>query len=319
MRRYNICLAFTGPATPLLLPRCHWMKPQSPPCKNIGAMQASAANKSCGPAELEIEKKFAIRDEQSAKEMEQKLASLGFIISRREEFVDYYFDLPAPRWHFSLQDCWFRYREKKIKIMNDWGWRGAWQVKRGKKEEHTGARDNDGMTTYEEFQGKQAKELILAKLNALEALDDNTSGFDVTPPEFAYDIPHLAGAESLVPFARLETFRTCYTTAEGEFSNLKVDVDKTDFGYMVGEVEAVLTADGTNDKEQVIAAKEKIRQLVDLISECDNESDNASMAAMAGSGERISILPVLGKLEYYLINHSREHYDACVKAGILMN
>ena len=264
-------------------------------------------------SELEIEKKFAIPDAETANKMKQTLTSLGFQISLKEEFVDWYFDLPAPRWHFSLQDCWFRYRERKVKIMNNWGWRGAWQVKRGKKEEHggIGARENDGMTVYEELQGKHAKALILdmlAKLNGAEALDTISD-----PPPSAinshysgYDIPYLAGAESLVPFARLETFRTSYETTDndGEFCALKVDIDITDFGYMVGEVEAVLN-DVSEDKAKVEAAKEKIRKLVDLISSSEDESD-ASTAA-------------LGKLEFYLINNQRDHYDACVKSGVMMN
>ena len=72
-----------------------------------------------GP-ELEIEKKFSIPDAEAAKKMEKRLASLGFEVTRREDFVDWYFDLPAPHWHFSLMDCWFRYREKKVKVVNNW-------------------------------------------------------------------------------------------------------------------------------------------------------------------------------------------------------
>jgi hypothetical protein len=90
--------------------------------------------------ELEIEKKFAVGDQTTT-----ILKSYGFDIVQKEEFVDWYFDLPAPHWRFCLDDCWFRYREKKVKVMNNWGWRGAWQVKRGRK----GTREADGMTTYE--------------------------------------------------------------------------------------------------------------------------------------------------------------------------
>ena len=89
--------------------------------------------------EIEIEKKFAVNEQTP-----EVLKSYDFNVVQREEFVDWYFDLPAPQWKFCLDDCWIRYREKKVKITNDWGWRGAWQVKRGKK-----GRDTDGMTTYE--------------------------------------------------------------------------------------------------------------------------------------------------------------------------
>jgi len=100
-------------------------------------MSASSAE---SDVEIEIEKKFAVNDQTSA-----ILKSYGFDVVQKEEFVDWYFDLPAPQWKFCLDDCWFRYREKKVKVMNNWGWRGAWQVKRGRK----GIRETDGMTTYE--------------------------------------------------------------------------------------------------------------------------------------------------------------------------
>ena len=88
--------------------------------------------------EIEIEKKFAVNDKTA-----EVLKSYGFDVVQNEEFVDWYFDLAEPK--FCLEDCWFRYREKKVKMMNNWGWRGAWQVKRGQK----GTRENDGITTYE--------------------------------------------------------------------------------------------------------------------------------------------------------------------------
>lgn len=266
-----------------------------------------------GP-ELEIEKKFSIPDAEAAKKMEKRLASLGFEVTRREDFVDWYFDLPAPHWHFSLMDCWFRYREKKVKVMNNWGWKGAWQVKRGQKKEDGGddTMENDGMTVYEELQGKDAKELILnmiAELGDISSVDETSSSSASNNMHYDHDIPYLAGAERLVPFARLETFRTCYETTKSdeEFSSLKVDVDKTNFGHMVGEVEAVIKDDDADDKMQVDAAKKQITKLVNLISsECATTSTTApdSMAA-------------IGKLEYYLMNNQPEHYNACVKAGVI--
>ena len=266
-----------------------------------------------GP-ELEIEKKFSIPDAEAANKMEQRLASLGFEVTHKEHFVDWYFDLPAPHWHFSLMDCWFRYREKKVKVLKNWGWKGAWQVKRGQKKEDGGdnTMENDGMTVYEELQGKDAKELILNMLaelgDIIPAVDEtmsSSSASNTNNMHYDHDIPYLAGSERLVPFARLETFRTCYeaTNSDGEFSSLKVDVDKTNFGHMVGEVEAVIKDDDADDKMQVDAAKKQISTLVDLIcAKATTTTD--SMAA-------------IGKLEYYLMNNQPEHYNACVKAGVI--
>ena len=100
-------------------------------------MSASAESNN---VEIEIEKKFSVNDQTSA-----ILKSYGFDVVAQREFVDWYFDLPAPQWKFCLDDCWFRYRELKVKVLNNWGWRGAWQVKRGRK----GTQGTDGITTYE--------------------------------------------------------------------------------------------------------------------------------------------------------------------------
>jgi hypothetical protein len=264
-------------------------------------------------SELEIEKKFCIPNEQAAKRLEQTLTSLGFTISHTEEFVDWYFDLPAPHWHFVLNDCWFRYREKKVKVLNNWGWRGSWQVKRGSKGE--GPRGNDdGMTVYEEFQGEEAKRLIrdmvLQHRNSFEgACDSSENDAPIDPSALnsnydGHEVPYLAGADCLAPFARIDTSRTRLEAANDmEFSNLKVDIDKTNFGHMVGEVEAVID-DCSNDKARVEAAKEQISRLVDMI---------------VSKSELESSVDAIGKLEYYLINNQRDLYDKCIEAGSLVN
>jgi hypothetical protein len=272
---------------------------------------------SSSSSELEVEKKFRIADELSATRVEGTLASLGFDrVGREEEFVDWYFDLPAPHWHFSLRDVWIRYREKKIDIAGGWGWRGAWQVKRGiRKRDDSGLQgsDGDGITVYKELQGRDAKALILDMLSESESMEalvlalgkDSSPSLSPLPclQYGEYDVPYLAGTERLVPFARLLTIRTCYldTTNEGEFYNLKVDIDRTDAGYMVGEVEAVFN-DSSVDQSEIEVAKENISKLVDLLSGNDD-----------GDGSPI------GKLEYYMIKYQRDHYDACVKSSVIIN
>jgi len=269
--------------------------------RRINSMRSSLESTSAS-SELEIEKKFSIKD---AKQVEQRLSSLGFEITHKENFVDWYFDLPAPYWHFSLQDCWFRYREKKVKVsMNNYGWRGIWQVKKGTKQKEDEDIE-DGMTVYQEVKGKEAKELILNMLGDISASAiDNVSESTSSNMKFDHDIPHLEGAERLVPFARLETFRTCYRSRSNE--DLRVDVDTTDFGHQVGEVEAILN-DSIADKEEIKKAKESISKLVDLISCRESETAAADESSMAA----------IGKLEYYLMKNHRDHYDACVEAGVI--
>ena len=263
-----------------------------------------------------MEKKFRIADELHATRVEVTLASLGFErVGSEEEFVDWYFDLPGPHWHFSLRDVWIRYRERKIGIDGGWGWRGAWQVKRGirtKDDSGQQGREGDGITVYEELQGRDAKALILDLLSESAGMEglDAALGKVLSPTRSSlpdsqydgYDVPYLAGAECLLPFARLLTKRTRYeTTNDGIFGNLKVDIDRTDVGYMVGEVEAVFE-NFSDEQSYVELAKEKISKLVDLLS-CDNEGNDSTMS----------------KLEYYMIKNQRGHYDACVKSSRILN
>ena len=130
-----------------------------------------------------------------------------------------------------------------------------------------------------------------------------TSSTDATPnsPYSTHDIPHLEGGEKLVPFARIETFRTSWK-ATTNFSGLKVDIDKADSGYMVGEVEALLSDGLSSQTEDVENEKEKIRQFVDLImleSECNAKATT------------------IGKLEFVLMKERPNLYHDCVKAGVI--
>ena len=293
---------------------------------------ASSQTTSSSPSEYEIEKKFPI-SKSSASSIEQTLTKLGFQQTHKEEFTDWYFDLPSPHWYFStLNDTWIQYRETKVKLGSSWGWRGVWQVKRGKstrrdqEDDNDSAglrlrgREDDGMTVYEEFQGKVAKAMVLDMLSRLdldEAMMAESSGSSA-PRDALYeghDVPRLDGDEILAPFARFKTFRTSWqipptsTTDEIDvtamFTGLKVDIDSTDFGYSVGEVEAVIANEDGNEAS-IEAAKEKIRTLVGMLN-CDDTSKDDNDPSMA-----------IGKLEWYLINNRRDHYDACVEAGVMM-
>lgn len=154
-----------------------------------------------------------------------------------------------------------------------------------------------------------AKQLILDMLSTATEKDakevECTTSTDATPnsPYSTHDIPHLEGGEKLVPFARIETFRTSWkaTTKDDKFSGLKVDIDKADSGYMVGEVEALLS-DGLSSQTDVENEKEKIRQFVDLLildSECNAKATT------------------IGKLEFVLMKERPNLYHDCVKAGVI--
>jgi len=157
-------------------------------------------------------------------------------------------------------------------------------------------------STKQELQGKAAKDLILDMLPEVTANESIELECKSNSKYSTHDIPYLEGGEQLVPFARVETFRTCWkaTSTVNEFSGLKVDIDKADSGYMVGEVEAL--CDGISSQEDVENEKEKIRKFVDMITR-ESERDNEATT--------------IGKLEFVLMKESPDLYNACVKAGVI--
>ena len=201
-----------------------------------------------------------------------------------------------------------------------------------------GGRESDGMTSYDEFQGEAAKDLIYEMLSKIENETGGNTNDDAsaitTMTYDGFDIPLLPGAERLlVPFARFETRRTSWqfntddaslpssSSSSMLYSGLKIDLDKTNFNYMVGEVEAVFTKEEGEDAVAVEAEKEKIRNLVDLLTAAtattavERNGNNDDI----GENSKGCMATTIGKLEFYMINNRRDHYDACVRAGVMMN
>lgn len=227
---------------------------------------------------LEIEQKFAINDECS--HVETRLTELGFSKTTEIKMVDWYFD--TPDWSLTPRDCWLRYRETP---------RGSsWQLKkRGKKHE-------GGATVYEELKDEEAIEASITLLSSSisdVSVREEYDGHAV--PKFPHPTP-----SPFVPFARIETNRQSWTfDGESEaYDGLSVDLDGTQYGYMVGEVEAVVNNDG-----DVSLAKTRIDALVKEITQDQDASNH---------------VPV-GKLEYYLIRNRPDHYKACVQGGSIQD
>ena len=222
---------------------------------------------------LEVEQKFALTD---SGDLEARLSGLGFKPDGKKTFVDWYFDTEDVR--LTTQDCWFRFR--------DMGGNGEWQLKRG-------CGENSASTVYNETEGD------VAVSNALSLLEGNTRDEPSTKSEIfdGYSIPKIPGGENcgLLPFCRLETTRSSWS-AGGEYENLVVDLDATNTGYGVGEVETVV-----GDAADIAEAKERVQSLISRITENISSDDE----------------PAVGKLEHYLINNRPEHYQACIESGVI--
>eukprot|EP00977_Amphora_coffeiformis_P006620 scaffold1428_cov159-Amphora_coffeaeformis.AAC.10 len=97
--------------------------------------------------------------------------------------------------------------------------------------------------------------------------------------------------------ARIVTHRSTWHPLEkDDLKNLIVDLDATDFGHAVGEMETLVT-----DKSQIEAARQDLQKwLKDLLGE----------AALKGP-------PPMGKLECYLSTQRPKILEVLVDAGLM--
>jgi adenylate cyclase class IV len=242
---------------------------------------------------IEVEQKFSTAN---LDKILQNMSDLGFIPGKEIKFMDWYFD--NPDFTLCKQDCWLRLRH----LSHVPGEKGLWQLKKGRRIP-IGTASGSGSTVYEELEGDQAIDIVKGLLEADEVTgnDAKSDGDDATLD--GYPMPQIPrmGEYRMKAFARIETTRsswkTCATTnkeSDEVYNNITIDIDRTDFGHTVGEVETVVTSD-----EEVDGAKALVQQVIIIIN---GEESSGS-------------LPALGKLESYLIQNRPEVYEACVKSG----
>jgi adenylate cyclase class IV len=227
---------------------------------------------------LEVEQKFQLS---KPEDLEAKLKSLGFLPKGTAFIVDWYFDTEAN--NLSVKDCWLRFREKSGNAQ--------WELKMG--------RGDQGTTVYEEIEGEQACTVacsVLSEVNYVSKDRTQRRTFE------GFLIPQLPIKDShgLHPFCRLETKRSSWfmDSSESPFSGLVVDLDTTNTGHTVGEVETLC-----KDESEVAAGKQLVESLI---------------AELTGNNGRDS-QPAIGKLENFLLNNRPEHYAACVASGVLQD
>lgn len=244
--------------------------------------------------EFELKQKFVIPTSSGVLSIENKLQDFGFQKHRTHSFTDWYFDLPSPHWCLTPDDAWLRYREYKTKEMD---MIGKWKLKLRPIKNYSKL-----ATVYEELEGDDALQKTLnilskktyANTKAMVSKEDLSR-------EWGTNIPHHEKLidTNLVPFAKFETIRSSWiSTDTKEYSNLKVDIDGTNFGFMVGEVEMMVT-----DEYRIKDASEKISTFVNNVLCCTGEED--------GSYYKTS------KLEMYLRTLSPEHYILLLTSGVI--
>lgn len=233
---------------------------------------------------LEVEQKFHF---EKASDLEKKLQKLGFDSQGAVTFVDWYFDNDANC--LSTKDHWLRYREKSGQ--------GQWELKVG--------RGHHSATVYEEIEGDGA---CLEAIKCIKesgshdrdrkgfaSLEATFDGFQI--PSFPPSIGDAATLVGLAPFCRLETQRSSWKVLDRdhEYFGLTVDLDSTNTGHTVGEVEILC------NETQVATGKARVQHLIsELCGTVEGSSGDA-----------------IGKLEHYLLNYRPEHYELCIQNGVL--
>ena len=274
---------------------------------------------------LEVEQKF-----QLGSNIEQRLQELKFQPKRTIRFVDWYYDTNDVQ--LSIRDVWVRYRGLVEPDSHDDGNtadsgnsspKGSWQIKIGKNV------PNSETTVYEELEGIDAltkAKSILSSISTIqdgEAVCDGANMFDGhETPKFSDSIvdsdSHTETLQSLAsllkPFSRIVTTRSSWVYDsdgndddgnEGEnYHGMSVDLDETNTGYGIGEVESVVAT-----ASDIPVAKQRIQSLIDQIT-APPTTDNREHEE-----EEVSKRPPLGKLEHFLFNERPAHYKACIESG----
>lgn len=275
--------------------------------------------------------------------------SLSASSSSKIQFMDWYFDTSPPdNMTFCTQDCWLRYRSLAPKVpsssssssgghldsqnLNE---ASSWELKIGKvfptttsttTTNNKAPRSNSLTTVYQELTGLDAIQKAVSMLKKRQESGSDTHHVDteeIIHQMDGYDIPNIPQslqAYGIQPFARIQTTRfqwkmdSSLSLEKGwtntEFWNtVKVDMDLTDFGYAVGEVEAIV-----HSIDQVNHAKEVIEHIVSQITSADRTARKNEYGEMVVDAEEA---PVLGKLETYLMHNQPQVYSVCVGAGVM--
>ena len=237
------------------------------------------------PRTLEVEEKFALSAE-SLPLVRARLRELMFVEGPEKRMVDWYFD--DEYCNLLRNDCWLRYR----KVGEG---EGAWQLKRGAEKDPGNSRS----TVYDELDGNNALEATRDILIDATSMNGKKQLFTPIQEQGIPLLPSSLSEFNLLPYSSIKTSRASWERSKDDSGGkIAVDLDSTDFGYAVGEVEVCVAR-----AEQVEGAKKAIRELVkDLVPRSRINEDS---------------IQVEGKLEYYLEHQQPLLYKACVDFGVL--
>lgn len=232
---------------------------ESYPHRNFENKMDRFSTKKKTDEEIEVEQKFALVSLEGVNQIEEKLKLLGFeCVGPAQRFKDSYVDVCGPPWCLTVQNYWLRYRE----YLNEAGEtiKGVLQLKFRPRSIQT----QEKQSVYKEVEGCDAIDLALSLVNTFRRQNSATgaivSAVAVNNDHFG-QYSQVIGNTGLKTFASFETTRSSWkrNTAGSESSSgvdiacndLRVDLDATDFGHMVGEVEAIVNNE-ERDRKSVV-------------------------------------------------------------------
>lgn len=181
---------------------------------------------------IEVERKFL-----PAPDTEERLQELGGTLEHQVTFRDTYYD--TPELSLMRADHWLRQREGS-----------GWELKYAGRPVVP--------VTHTHYVELTAEPAIVAQL--CEVL-----GADVLGPGGVAAVLGPLGLQEVASFVtRRSAWKLVLSGADEEEPLLRVDLDTADFGYAVGEVEALV-----HEKAEVSAAVEKIHSLSSMLGEGD--------------------------------------------------
>ena len=265
--------------------------------------------------------------------------------------VDWYFDFPS-RYPLMRQDTFLRYREvldksamknnnsdqhaddcTKINIM------GQWELKRGdhgSEEQSSSPRT----TVYQEMVGEKAIAFVRDLLHSNDEDFQNTA--EHTPLQLKDSVQDISllnefkpnlppGLPSVQPFARIVTHRSSWkvpvdgkrniageeTKESWKYADLTVDLDETDFGHNVGEVEVLVPQVPTSVDLDIRLrnAKVLIQELIDrlaITTTITNTVDTTTQRV-----DNAATVAAKGKLEYFLETQKPSIYAIMKEVGLV--
>ena len=181
-----------------------------------------------GPKAIEVERKFVL-----GKDSDAKLQGQGAKLSKESSFTDVYYD--TSDYKLTTSDHWLRKRDNQ------------WQLKCPPEMRP----ENERCTQYAEY---DKEETIL---KALQVLLDKESPSGTSRPVSAPATSGCGNLQGLVQKASLNEFAQ-YTTHRKTYvlDGFTIDLDLTDFGFQVGEIEVVVA-----DESRITEALHQIDEL----------------------------------------------------------